>query len=65
MATRESELTRDEARRIVLCAEALTAAFGRRNPTSEHATMGEEEALFNLRWELHQLLPFSGPKVDE
>lgn len=62
MATRESELTRAEVRKIVLRAAALADAFGRRSHAASHATLGEEEALFNLRWELSRLLPPNGPK---
>lgn len=41
-----------DIRRLAL---AFVTANERRNPTSENATLGEEDALFNLRWQMNEL----------
>ena len=41
-------MTKDEVAGIVADAGELVAAYGRRNPTSQYATLAEKSALFNL-----------------
>ena len=55
MKTARREPTREEVQRVVQWAEKLVKAYEQRNPTSENATLGELDALFNLGWEINRL----------
>ena len=55
MSDKRRSAKREEVAYIVGLAENLVAAHGRRNPTSENATLAEEEAIFNLRWQMNEL----------
>lgn len=45
-------LERGEVRRIVKAARELIAAHERRNQSSKHATLGEEQAMWELNFQL-------------
>lgn len=49
------EFTLEEVTRAAKEAQALVAAHKRRSPTSQNATLGEMDALFNLRLTLNRM----------
>lgn len=49
------EITREEASEMARLAARLVEANARRSPSSEHATLGENDALFELHWRLTRL----------
>ena len=50
--TGSKRLTQGEVARVVKAARGLVEAHERRSPTSEHATLGEEGALWELNFQL-------------
>ena len=57
-------LTNGEVGRIVNAAKALVEAHERRSSSSQHATLGEESALFELNFRLGAWRQSRGMKVD-
>ncbi len=53
-------MTREEVTELAKLASDLTAAHGRRNTTSANATLGEEDAIWRLRYELNRLAKETG-----
>ncbi len=51
-AAKQKRLTKAEVGRIVNAARTLIEANERRSPTSDHATLGEEGALWELNFQL-------------
>lgn len=48
-------LKRDEVAQVVIAARALIKVHESRNPTSEHATLGEESALMFLKEKINKV----------
>jgi hypothetical protein len=58
-----AEFTREAVAEVVAGARELVKAHERRSPTSQHATLGEQDALFNVYFRLKQM--FAGPDTAE
>jgi hypothetical protein len=48
-------MTKEQIAPLVQASKRLVVAHANRSPTSKNLTLGEEDALFNLRWELKKL----------
>ena len=57
-------MSKVEVERVVKAARELIEVHGRRSQTSENATLGEEQAMWELNYRLGEFRRSKGMKVD-